>query len=235
MKKVSIVIPAYNEEKTIEKILKKVLDMKLPLEKEIIIVNDGSNDKTEEIIRNFIKKHPNENIIFINKEKNEGKGKALKIGIKHSTGDIIIIQDADLEYDPNDYPKLIKPILEGKAKVVYGSRLRKRENKFSHLSFLLGGLGITLATNLLYFTFLTDVSTCYKVFHKELKDILVNAEGDKFDWEPEITAKILRKGYKIYEVPISYYPRTKKEGKKIKWKDGVEAILTLLKWRFKNF
>ncbi|WP_423792568.1 glycosyltransferase family 2 protein [Methanocaldococcus indicus] len=232
MKKVSIVIPAYNEEKTIEKILKKILDVKLPLEKEIIIVNDGSTDKTKDIVEEFIKKHPNENIKLINKE-NGGKGSALKVGIKHSTGDIIIIQDADLEYDPNDYPKLIKPILEGKTKVVYGSRLRKR-NKFSHISFLLGGLLITTLTNLLYFTFLTDEPTCYKVFHKDLKDILINAEGNKFDWEPEVTAKILRKGYKIYEVPINYYPRTKKEGKKIRWKDGLEAVYTLIKWRFKK-
>jgi glycosyltransferase involved in cell wall biosynthesis len=234
IKRVSIIIPAYNEEKTIEKILKKVLDVKLPLEKEIIVVNDGSTDRTKEIVEKFIKNHPNENIILINK-KNGGKGSALKVGIKHSTGDIIIIQDADLEYDPNDYPNLIKPILEGKAKVVYGSRLRKMGNKFSHLSFLIGGLIITLVTNLLYFTFLTDEPTCYKVFHKELKDILINAEGDKFDWEPEVTAKILRRGYKIFEVPISYYPRTLKEGKKIRWKDGIDAILTLLKWRFKKF
>jgi len=234
IKKVSIIIPAYNEEKTIEKILEKVLNVKLPLEKEIIIVNDGSTDKTGEIVEKFIKKHPNENIKLINK-KNGGKGSALKLGIKHSTGDIIIIQDADLEYDPNDYPKLIEPILKGKAKVVYGSRLRKMKNRFSHLSFLIGGLTITLFTNLLYLTFLTDEPTCYKVFHKELKDILINAEGDKFDWEPEVTAKILRRGYKIYEVPISYYPRTLKEGKKIRWKDGVDAILTLLKWRFKKF
>jgi glycosyltransferase involved in cell wall biosynthesis len=234
IKRVSIVIPAYNEEKTIEKILKKVLNVKLPLEKEIIVVNDGSTDRTREIVEKFIKGHPNENIRLINK-KNGGKGSALKLGIKHSTGDIIIIQDADLEYDPNDYPKLIKPILEGKAKVVYGSRLRKIGNRFSHSSFLIGGLVITLFTNLLYFTFLTDEPTCYKVFHKELKDILINAEGDKFDWEPEVTAKILRRGYKIYEVPINYYPRTLKEGKKIRWKDGVDAILTLLKWRFKNF
>jgi len=234
IKRVSIIIPAYNEEKTIEKILKKVVNVKLPLEKEIIVVNDGSTDRTKEIVGKFIKNHPNENIILINK-KNGGKGSALKVGIKHSTGDIIIIQDADLEYDPNDYPNLIKPILEGKAKVVYGSRLRKMGNKFSHLSFLIGGLIITLVTNLLYFTFLTDEPTCYKVFHKELKDILINAEGDKFDWEPEVTAKILRRGYKIFEVPISYYPRTLKEGKKIRWKDGIDAILTLLKWRFKKF
>jgi glycosyltransferase involved in cell wall biosynthesis len=234
IKTLSIIIPAYNEEKTIEKILKKVLEVKLPLEKEIIVVNDGSTDRTKEIVEKFIENHPNESIVLINK-KNEGKGSALKIGIKYSTGDIIIIQDADLEYDPNDYPNLIKPILEGKVKVTYGSRLRKRGNKPSHLSFLIGGIGITLITNLLYFTFLTDETTGYKVFHKELKDILINAEGNKFDWEPEVTAKILRRGYKIYEVPISYYPRTLKEGKKIRWRDGIDAILTLLKWRFKKF
>ncbi|ABO35924.1 glycosyl transferase, family 2 [Methanococcus maripaludis C5] len=231
--KLSIIIPAYNEEKTILKTLEEVVAVTLPVDKEIIIVNDGSTDGTEQIIENSIKKFPESNIKLLSK-KNGGKGSALKEGMRKSTGDIIIIQDADLEYDPNDYSKLIKPILEKKAKIVYGSRIKNKDNKYSHISFLIGGIGVTLATDVLYGVFLTDEPTCYKVFHSDLKDILVNAEGNGFEWEPEITAKIIRKGYKIKEIPINYYPRTKKEGKKIKWSDGVKAIETLLKWRFKK-
>jgi len=231
--KLSIIIPAYNEEKTILKTLEEVVAVTLPVDKEIIIVNDGSTDGTEQIIENSIKKFPESNIKLLSK-KNGGKGSALKEGMRKSTGDIIIIQDADLEYDPNDYSKLIKPILEKKAKIVYGSRIKNKDNKYSHISFLIGGIGVTLATDVLYGVFFTDEPTCYKVFHSDLKDILVNAEGNGFEWEPEITAKIIRKGYKIKEIPINYYPRTKKEGKKIKWSDGVKAIETLLKWRFKK-
>ena len=230
----SIIIPVYNEEKYIGKILKRVISVSLPLKREIIIVNDGSKDNTEKEVKTFIKKHPKENIKFVSK-KNGGKGSAIKKGIQISKGDIIIIQDADLEYDPFDYPSLIEPILKGKTKVVYGSRLRMKGNKQnSHLSFLLGGILVTMVLDFLYFTNLTDEPTCYKVFHKDLKPLLVNAEANRFDWEPEVTAKILRKGYKILEVPIHYYPRDFKEGKKIRWKDGVDAILTLLKWRFKS-
>jgi len=231
MPKLSIVIPAYNEEKTIELILEKILNVQLPVEKEIIIVNDGSTDNTIDIVENFRKTRCN-GIILLSQE-NSGKGSAVKLGIKHSTGDIIIIQDADLEYDPEDYPALIQPILEGKAKVVYGSRLKKR-NTFSHVSYLLGGLAVTLVTNLLYFTFITDEPTCYKLFHRELKELLINARANRFDWEPEVTAKILRKGYKIHEMPINYYPRKLSQGKKIRWKDGLDAIVTLIKWRFKK-
>lgn len=232
-KKLSIVIPLYNEEKNIEKILDKILSVKLQLEKEINIVNDGSNDNSKEIVENYIKKHNNENINLYNK-KNGGKGSALKLGFENSTGDILLIQDADLEYDPQDYPKLIKPIIDKKTEVVYGSRLRNKNNKYSHWSFLIGGLGVTMATNILYISTLTDEPTCYKVFHKKWKNILSKAEGNQFEWEPEITAKILRKGHKILEVPINYYPRKKCDGKKINFIDGVYAITTLIKWRFKK-
>ena len=232
-KKLSIIIPAYNEEKTISQLLEKVIQVKIPLKKEIIIVNDGSKDKTQQKCEEFIKQHPNENIVLINK-KNGGKGSALKRGMEESTGDILLIQDADLEYDPEDYVKLIKPFENPKVKVVYGSRLKNKKNKFGHLSFLLGGIAVTAATDILFFAKLTDEPTCYKVFRKDLKELLINAEGNKFDWEPEVTAKILRKGYKIKEIPIRYYPRKKSEGKKINWKDGVSTIITLLKWRFKK-
>ncbi|MBA2864907.1 glycosyltransferase family 2 protein [Methanococcus maripaludis] len=231
--KLSVIIPAYNEEKTVLKTLEEVVAVNLQIDKEIIVVNDGSTDKTEEIIENSIKKFPESNIKLLSK-KNGGKGSALKEGIRKSTGELIIIQDADLEYDPSDYSKLIQPILEETANVVYGSRIKNKDNGYSHVSFLIGGIGVTLATNVLYGVFLTDEPTCYKVFHSDLKDILTNAEGDGFEWEPEITAKLIRKGHKIKEIPINYYPRTKKEGKKIKWSDGVKAVETLLKWRFKK-
>lgn len=232
-KKLSIIIPLYNEERYISNLLDKVVAVNIPLEKEIIVVNDGSKDKSKEIVEQYIKtKAPD--IKLINKP-NGGKGSALKEGFKAASGDILIIQDSDLEYEPEDYPKLIQPIINGECKVVYGSRSLNPENKYSHLSFRLGGYLITLVTSLLYFTILTDEATCYKVFHKELKPILVNAEGNRFEWEPEITAKILRRGYRIKEIPIRYYPRKKAEGKKINYKDGLEAIATLIKWRFKRF
>ena len=231
--KLSVIIPVYNEEKTVAELLKKVVSAKFSQKMEIIIVNDGSKDKSDTEIKKFIQNHKNKDLKYYRKE-NGGKGSALKYGFSKATGDIYIIQDADLEYDPNDYEKLIKPILSGKTKVVYGSRLKGKFHGYSHLTFFLGGILVTLATDILYFTKLTDEPTCYKVYHKELKSLLVNAEGNKFEWEPEVTAKILRKKYKIIELPINYYPRTIKEGKKINWKDGLSAIWTLLKWRFKR-
>lgn len=231
--KLSVIIPVYNEEKTISILLEKVISAKFNHSMEIIIVNDGSKDKSEIEIEKFISKHKNKDIKYYKKE-NGGKGSALKLGFSKATGDIYVIQDADLEYDPNDYEKLIEPIISEKVKVVYGSRIKGKYHGNAHLSFLFGGLLVTMATNILYFTNQTDTYTCYKTFHKELKPLLANAKGNQFDWEPEVTSKILRKKYKIIEVPINYYPRNTKEGKKIRWKDGVFAIWTLLKWRFKR-
>lgn len=240
-KTLSIIIPLYNEEKNIEKLLQKVVNVKLFVNKEIIVVDDGSKDNSKIIVKKFIddfknfkaKTNPSINIKLISK-KNGGKGSALKVGFEKATGEIFIIQDSDLEYEPNDYAKLIKPILDSKYKVVYGSRILNKKNTYSHKSFLYGGKLVSLVTSILYFTKLTDEPTCYKVFHKDFKDILVNAKGNKFEWEPEVTAKILRLGHKIKEIPISYYPRTKKEGKKIRWSDGIDAVWTLFIWRFKK-
>jgi len=227
MQKLSIIIPLYNEEKTIKQILEKIIKAPLTLKKEIIVVNDGSTDSSQKKVEEFIKK--NKNIILINKI-NQGKGSAVKEGIKNSTGNIIIIQDADLEYDPNEYQKCINPIINKKALVVYGSRRLKKTNKISSFSFYLGGNLLTLLTNILYHSNLTDESTCYKTFKAEtIKTI--NIHGKKFDWEPEITAKILKKRIKIHEVPIKYFPRSNKEGKKIRWKDGLDGVWTLIKYR----
>ncbi|OIO80956.1 glycosyl transferase [Candidatus Pacearchaeota archaeon CG1_02_32_132] len=228
--KLSIIIPCYNEMETLPKILDKVEKVKLKnkIKKEIILIDDFSSDGTREYIKNL----PNRFVKILHK-KNRGKGGAVKSGILQATGEIIIIQDADLEYDPGDYNKVIYPILSGKADVVYGSRSLKKDNAYSHLTFLLGGKLVTLVTNILFFSRLTDEPTCYKVFKSDIiKKIKIN--GEKFDWEPEITAKILKRGIKIREVPISYYPRKKDEGKKINWKDGIHAIWTLVKYRFKE-
>lgn len=224
----SIIIPVYNEKDTILHILQKVLSVNI--EKEIIIVDDGSTDGTREILKNL--QIPNVRLKVIFHEKNLGKGMAIRSAIKEVKGDIVIIQDADLEYDPNEYPKLIEPILQGKAKVVYGSRVLKKNPKASFL-FYLGGRFLSFLTNLLYGTKITDEPTCYKVFSADvLKSI--NLECRRFEFCPEVTAKIAKKGYKIIEVPISYRPRSVKEGKKIRWRDGFYAVWTLIKYRFKD-
>ncbi|MEM4259851.1 MAG: glycosyltransferase family 2 protein [Candidatus Woesearchaeota archaeon] len=225
-KSLSIIVPVYNEEKTIMKILQKIFAAKIPLKKEIICVDDGSKDNTVNILKKV------KGIKLIVHKKNQGKGMALRTGIKKATGQIILIQDADLEYDPNDYAALIRPIIQGKAEVVYGSRRLNSKNKqHAGLSFFIGGVGLTMLTNLLYNTRITDEPTCYKVFRSDiLKRIPLTCK--RFEFCPEVTAKVAKKGVKIFEVPIKYYPRSKKQGKKIKWYDGFEAIWTLLKYRF---
>ncbi len=223
----SVLIPAYNEINNIQNILNKIGEVTIPME--IIVVDDGSTDGTRELL-NTLK---SDKIKVVFHEKNQGKGGAIRTAIAHSKGDIIIIQDADLEYDPQDYYKLIPVIESGKEKVVYGSRFLNKQNKHSYFSFFLGGQVVTWITNLLYWQNLTDEPTCYKVFDaKLLKSIKLNCTG--FEFCPEVTAKIAKLGYKIPEVPISYYPRSISEGKKINWKDGVEAIWVLFKYRFVN-
>lgn len=232
--KLSIIMPAYNEEDTITEIIELVEKVRLikGVKKELIIVDDCSTDSTFDEIMKIKKRY--KDIKVVKHNKNKGKGAAIRSGIKFSTGDIAIIQDADLEYNPDDYNILIKPIIEGKAKVVYGSRRLNKSNKqYSGISFFIGGIGITWLFNVLYFTRITDEPTCYKTFRADIiKNISIRNNG--FDWEPEVTAKIAKKGIKIHEVAIRYHPRSKKEGKKIKWKDGFEAIWALIKYRFVN-
>lgn len=237
--KLSIIIPVFNEEKTIYQILEKVSKLDLGgVKKQVIVINDGSSDKTEKVISDFAKN--NLGIKVINHEKNQGKGAAVRTGIKNVTGDYIIIQDADLEYDPGDIKKLIKPILNSTSEVVYGTRL-KRLPSFSRdertPQFLLHYLGnkfLSLLTSSLYGQWLTDMETCYKLFPtKAVKDMRLNSKG--FEFEPEITAKLLKKKYKILEVPISTNPRGYNEGKKLNtFKDGLIALWSLLKYRIRN-
>lgn len=230
--KLSIIMPVYNEENTITKIIDLVQNVKLikGIKKELIIIEDYSTDSTFKKIMQAKKKY--KNIKVIKHKRNQGKGTAIRSGIKHITGDIIIIQDADLEYDPKDYNLLIKPIIEKKAKVVYGSRILKKTNKpYTCLSFYIGGQSITWITNLLYKTHLTDEPTCYKVFKTDILKSL-NLKCKRFEFCPEVTARVAKKKIKILELPISYYPRSIKEGKKIKWQDWVEGVWTLLKYRF---
>jgi len=230
MIKLSVIIPVYNEEKTIRKVIDKVKKVKLKnISKEIVVVDDCSKDNTKNILKNI--NDISLKILF--HKKNVGKGSAIKTGLKSSTGDIILIQDADLEYNPDEYEKLLKPIIEDKAKVVYGSRLdaiRKNIKNMYKLHYI-GNLFLTLITNLLYGAKITDMETGYKVFRREvIKDI--NLKANRFDFEPEITAKILKKGYKIHEVSISFVGRKFKEGKKITWRDGIKAAYYLIKYRF---
>jgi dolichol-phosphate mannosyltransferase len=228
-KTLSILIPAYNESSTIVALLEKVKRCKIPLKKEIIVVDDGSTDTTAKLA----KKIPGVTVIV--HAKNSGKGSAIRTAISHATGDIIIIQDADLEYDPTDYAQLIAPIIDGQTTVVYGSRRLGKDNKqYSGLFYFLGGWGLTFMTNMLYpGSWITDEPTCYKVFRSDvLKSIRLDCT--KFEFCPEVTAKVLKRGIRIIEVPIRYYPRSVDEGKKIKLKDGFDAIWTLLKYRFTN-
>jgi len=223
--KISIIVPVYNEEKTIEEIIARITDVKFPIEREIIIVNDGSTDSTEKKLRE-IKSH--EKIKVISYKNNKGKGNAIKTGLKYCSGNIIGIQDADLEYNPQDYLKLLEPILKKESDVVYGSRFKN--NFVKKNLFYYGNKFLSLITSMLYFSWISDMETCYKVFRKEvINGIKLNA--NRFDFEPEITAKILKMGYKIKEIPISYNPRSAKEGKKIKIKDGLYAVFTLIKYR----
>jgi dolichol-phosphate mannosyltransferase len=221
----SVLIPAYNEINNIQQILAKIAEVNIL--KEVIIVDDGSTDGTRELLGTLA----SETIKVIFHEKNQGKGMAIRTAIEHSKGDIIIVQDADLEYDPQDYYKLIPVIAEGKEKVVYGSRFLTKENRHSYFTFFLGGQVVTWITNILYGQNLTDEPTCYKVFDsKLLKSIKLDCTG--FEFCPEVTAKVAMLGYKIPEIGINYYPRSITEGKKIKWTDGVEAIWVLVKYRF---
>jgi glycosyltransferase involved in cell wall biosynthesis len=233
MNKLSIIIPTYDEERTVDKLINKVDKIKYPCYYEIIVVNDGSKDHTyekEKVVQHKDKKH----IKIISYNKNRGKGYAIRTGLKHAKGDIFIVQDADLEYDPKQIPKLIMPILKEKTEVVYGSRFLKINNSNWKIpTHYIGNKLLTQLTNLLYFSKLTDMETCYKAFTKKVKDSF-SLTTDRFGFEVEITAKICKNKFKIIELPIDYKPRDWTEGKKISWKDGIQAAWYLIKFRIVN-
>ena len=227
MKKITVLIPVYNELNTLEIILKKVEETNLcGLEKEIILIDDYSTDGTRDILKKLESKYK-----VLYHDKNMGKGAALKTGFANMTGDIVIIQDADLEYEPKDYENLVKEVYEGNADIVYGSRLMGKPDDSFIWTHLWGNRLITFVANILYGQKLTDIETCYKVFKRELLDG-VDVKSHRFDFEPEITAKMLKKKAKFMELPISYSGRGHDEGKKITWKDGFGAIWALIKYRF---
>lgn len=237
-KTLSVVIPVYNEQEYLEEIVRKVVRQPLPdgLEREIIIVNDASTDTSWPLIQTLPAKYPAANFRLINKTVNEGKGAAVRDGFAKVTGDIVLIQDADLEYDPADYPKLLGPILDGKADVVYGSRFIGEPHRVMYYWHQLANNILTTLSNMLTDLNLTDMEVCYKVLTRDVADRL-KIKSRRFGVEPEITAKIARmklngKRVRIYETGISYDGRTYEEGKKIGWKDAVSAIAQIIRFRF---
>ncbi|HNO31399.1 MAG TPA: glycosyltransferase family 2 protein [Anaerolineales bacterium] len=224
--KLSVIIPVYNEVESIETILKRVLDTKLV--SEIVCVDDGSRDGTRDILKTLDGKN---GVRVILHEKNQGKGAAVRTGMNAATGEVLLIQDADLEYDPRDYPELLKPIEEGLADVVYGSRFLGRAHRVTMFWHMLANQLLTLMTNILYDTILTDMETGYKVFRREVIQGMV-IRANSFNFEPEFTAKILKRKYRIFEVPITFNPRDYSQGKKIKLHDAFEAVWALIKYRF---
>jgi glycosyltransferase involved in cell wall biosynthesis len=224
--KLSVIIPCYNERATVATVIERVRSVELAYE--IIVVDDGSTDGTREILAQI---DPGEDLKIILHDHNQGKGAAVRTGFKAATGNVFLIQDADLEYDPREYPILLRPIQEGISKVVYGSRFLGGPRKAMFFWNMVANRTLTLVTNILYNSILSDMETCYKVFCAEVvRDIPLRSK--RFDFEPEITAKVLKRGHRIYEVPISYNGREWEEGKKITWKDGVIAMWTLFRYRF---
>ena len=224
--KLSVIIPVYNEVESIQVILKRVQDTKLV--HEIIVVDDGSKDGTRDVLATLDGKN---GVRVILHERNKGKGAAVRTGMAAALGDVLLIQDADLEYDPRDYPQLLEPITEGLADVVYGSRFLGRAHRVTMFWHMVANRMLTFFTNILYNTILTDMETGYKVFRREVLNGMV-LHANSFDFEPEFTAKILKRNFRIFEVPITFNPRDYNQGKKIKLHDAFEAVWTLIKYRF---
>jgi glycosyltransferase involved in cell wall biosynthesis len=222
----SVIVPVYNERNTVAEIVRRMRSVELPLEREIVIVDDGSTDGTRQVLSQLA----DSTVHVVLHDRNQGKGAAVRTGLAQVTGDLVLIQDADLEYDPDDWPKLLAPAMKGRARVVYGSRFtgERRNMLFIHW---VGNRFLSLITNVLYNTTLSDMETCYKLFERDVIQA-IHLRSTGFDFEPEVTAKVLRQGIRIYEVPISYSGREFDEGKKITWQDGFAALWTLVRYRF---
>ena len=231
--KLSVCMPVYNEVATVEEIVRRVIEADAGLAKELIIVDDGSTDGTREVLEGLKERFAKEDIKIFYQERNQGKGAAVRRAFAQASGDILIIQDADLEYDPADIKSLLQPILDGKADVVYGSRFLGGPHRVLLFWHYVGNKLLTTLANALYNINLSDMETCYKAFKKEVVDSLTIRQN-RFGIEPELTAKVAKRGFRLYEVPISYSGRGYEEGKKITWKDGFMALWVLFKYRFKD-
>jgi glycosyltransferase involved in cell wall biosynthesis len=225
-RKLSVIVPIYNERNTVAEVVRRMRAVELPVEREILLVDDGSTDGTRDVLRQL----SDSTVRVLMHPHNRGKGAAIRSGLEQVGGDLVLIQDADLEYDPEDWPRLLAPVLRGRAEVVYGSRFTGERRNMLFLHWV-GNRFLSLVTNVLYNTTLSDMETCYKLFDRRVLDG-ITLRADRFDFEPEVTAKVLRRGIRIYEVPISYVGREFDEGKKITWRDGIVALWTLVKYRF---
>jgi glycosyltransferase involved in cell wall biosynthesis len=222
----SVIMPVYNERTTVAEIIRRVRVADVPLIVDLVVVDDASTDGTDKVLAALA----DSSVRVVTHEVNQGKGAAIRTALEYVHGDLVLIQDADLEYDPDDWPRLLDPVLKRKAAVVYGSRFTGERKNMLILHWI-GNRFLSLVTNVLYASTLSDMETCYKLFDRRVLDGLV-IKSNRFDFEPEITAKILRRGYRIYEVPISYAGREADEGKKITWRDGFGALKALVKYRF---
>ncbi len=222
----SVIVPVFNERATVAEVLRRIRAVALPVAVEVIVVDDGSSDGTDKVLAAL----GDSTVRVLTHAGNKGKGAAIRTGMEAIRGDLVLIQDADLEYDPEDWTKLLDPILRGKARIVYGSRFTGERKNMLPLHWI-GNRFLSLVTNILYSSTLSDMETCYKLFDRRVLEG-ITIRSDKFDFEPEITAKVLRRGFRIYEVPISYAGREVTEGKKITWRDGIGALRALVKYRF---
>ena len=222
----TVIMPVFNERATVAEVIRRMRAVELPLVLQIIVIDDGSSDGSDKVLGAL----EDSTVHVIRHGHNQGKGAAIRTGLAEARGDLVLIQDADLEYDPNDWPRLLEPILRGKARVVYGSRFTGERKNMLPLHWL-GNRALSLLTNVLYSSTLSDMETCYKLFDAQVLEGLTIV-SNRFDFEPEVTAKVLRRGHRIYEVPISYAGREPSEGKKITWRDGFSALKALVKFRF---
>jgi glycosyltransferase involved in cell wall biosynthesis len=222
----SVIVPVYNERVTVAEVIRRIRAVEVPVDVEVIVVDDGSSDGTDKVLSAL----GDSTVRVLAHPVNKGKGAAIRTGMAAARGDLLLIQDADLEYDPKDWPRLLEPVLSGKARVVYGSRFTGERMNMLPLHWI-GNRFLSLVTNVLYSSTMSDMETCYKLFDRRVLEG-ITIQSDKFDFEPEITAKVLRRGVRIYEVPISYAGREIHEGKKITWRDGFGALKALIKYRF---